>query len=543
MSDITTCVAKYDSDQVALSHMTTPTDAGASVEPDDFFRNATLRICGDLELHRALHSTLLYIREHLPADTLFVEYFDPGLGAARTIARADVSGGTSLDLITPVPSDARQDPHFAAPPREEVVVHNRPEENALATHMLRRQGYDERNVSIMTMKLIKESGMFGGLVVLAERRDAYRSEHSDRLFILAEPFKVAVVNALRHREVLGLKDRLADDFRFLQRELHRISGDELVGADFGLKEVIRLVRQVAPTESPVLLTGETGVGKDVVANAIHLGSGRREGPFIAVNCGAIPQSLLDSELFGHEKGAFTGALAKKRGRFERAHQGTIFLDEIGEMSLDAQVRLLRVLQNREIERVGGTSRIPVDIRVIAATHQDLQKNVRAGSFREDVWFRLNVFPIVIPPLRERPGDIPALVQHFVERKARDLKLGHVPALAPGAVDDLLGYDWPGNVRELENLIERSIILHRNEPLRFDLGGPRAVTPSPAEPSASNDEILPLDAVIERHIRRALQVANGKIHGAGGAGELLGVNPNTLRAKMRKLSIPFATHSS
>jgi len=404
--------------------------------------------------------------------------------------------------------------------------------------MLRFHGYDEHEVSILTMKLVSEGGMMGGLVVLAEQRDAYRDEHASWLSLLAEPFKVAMVNALRHREVLRLKDALTDDNRFLQRELHRISGDEIVGADFGLKDVLRMVRQVAPTDSPVLLTGETGVGKDVVANAIHMASPRRERPFIAVNCGAIASTLLDSELFGHEKGAFTGALSKKRGRFERAHQGTIFLDEIGEMSLDAQVRLLRVLQNREIERVGGTARIPVDIRVIAATHQNLEQNVRAGKFRNDLWFRLNVFPVAIPPLRERSGDIPALVQHFVERKARDLKLGHTPTLAPGAIDELLDYCWPGNVRELENLIERSIILHRNEPLSFDL--PRRSSPvSTASTQAGiSDDLLPLDAVIERHIRRALESTGGRIHGEGGAGERLGLNPNTLRAKMRKLGIPF-----
>ena len=206
--------------------------------------------------------------------------------------------------------------------------------------------------------------------------------------------------------------------------------------------------------------------------------------------------------------------------------------------MGAQVRLLRVLQNREIERVGGTARIAVDIRVIAATHQDLQQRVCAGAFREDLWFRLNVFPIEIPPLRERTGDIPALVQHFVERKARDLKLGHVPELAPGAVDDLLAYDWPGNVRELENLIERSIILHRHEPLSFDLPMRKSPTPATSTRTDMSEDLLPLDAVIERHIRRALDSTGGRIHGAGGAGELLSINPNTLRAKMRKLGIPF-----
>jgi transcriptional regulator with GAF, ATPase, and Fis domain len=301
---------------------------------------------------------------------------------------------------------------------------------------------------------------------------------------------------------------------------------------------MRQVRQVATTESPVLLTGETGVGKDVIANAIHLNSPRRDGPFIPVNCGAIPDALLDSELFGHEKGAFTGALSQKRGRFERANKGTILLDEIGEMPLEAQVRFLRVLQHREIERLGGTERISVDIRIIAATNQDLPSLVRAGRFREDLFFRLNVFPIDVPPLRQRISDIPALVQHFIERKTRELKIGDTPLLAEGAIDNLMAYDWPGNVRELENVIERAMILHRDGRLRFDdlgaylTGKPSVVTP------AREAEPLELDALVKCHIQRVLNLANGKIHGPGGAGELLGVNPDTLRYRMKKLGIPF-----
>ena len=352
---------------------------------------------------------------------------------------------------------------------------------------------------------------------------------------------IALENTLVHREVLQLRDRLADDNRYLHRELQRISGDEIVGADFGLREVMQKVRQVAPTESPVLLTGETGVGKDVIANAIHLGSSRRDGPFIPVNCGAIPESLIDSELFGHEKGAFTGALSRKRGRFERADTGTILLDEIGEMPLEAQVRLLRVIQHREIERVGGTERIPVDIRIIAATNHDPATMVKAGRFREDLWFRLNVFPIVVPPLRERSSDIPALVQHLIERKAGELKIGDTPGLAPGAIDDLMAYAWPGNVRELENLVERAMILHRGEPLRFDDLGASLPGKPAAAPPATDEEPLDLDSVIARHIRWVLGMTGGKIHGPGGAGELLGVNPNTLRYKMRKLGIPFRKH--
>jgi transcriptional regulator with GAF, ATPase, and Fis domain len=379
------------------------------------------------------------------------------------------------------------------------------------------------------------------VVLTADGPERFSDEHARLLELLEDPFSISLANTLVHREVLRLKNLLVDDNRYLTRELQRVTGDEIVGSDFGLRDVMRMVRQVAPTESPVLLTGETGVGKDVIANAIHLGSPRRDGPFIPVNCGAIPDSLIDSELFGHEKGAFTGALAQKRGRFERANNGTILLDEIGEMPLEAQVRLLRVLQNREIERVGGTDRIPVDIRIIAATNQDLQSLVKAGKFREDLFFRLNVFPIAVPPLRQRRNDIPALTHFFIDRKAKELKIAETPRLAEGAIDGLVAYDWPGNVRELENVIERSMIIHRDEPLRFDdlgaIPSHGAVTPD----SQPGGQTLELNAAVTRHIERALVQADGKIHGPGGAAELLGVNPNSLRSKMRKLGIPFRKH--
>jgi PAS domain S-box-containing protein len=329
-----------------------------------------------------------------------------------------------------------------------------------------------------------------------------------------------------------------EDSRFLQRELHRLSGDKIVGAEFGLKEVMDNAHIASTVSSPVILLGETGVGKDVIANYIHFASSRNQEAFVTVNCGAIPSELIDSELFGHEKGAFTGALAQKRGRFERADKGTIFLDEIGELPLPAQVRLLRVLQNKKIERVGGVKIIPLDIRIIAATNRNLEEMVQKKLFREDLWFRLNVFPIMIPPLRLRTEDIPALAQHFIERKTKELKLGHTPHLAASAMDTLLAYDWPGNVRELENVIERAMILHRGAPVRFDDLGFSPVETANAAGGAPDDEMLGLDELVKRHIERALELTEGKIHGPGGAGEVLEVNPDTLRYRMRKLNIPF-----
>jgi transcriptional regulator with GAF, ATPase, and Fis domain len=505
------------------------------IEENEFFRGATLRICGNLAIEEAMRECVRYIGGLIPVDRMFLQVFEPDLGAMRTLATASAEAGETVDLLTPLEDGSRErirgvhDEHT-----EETVVIDSEDKNPVAREMLRFHGIP--GWSILRMRLATEDGRIGAAVLTGEGADRYRSDHARLLGLLEEPFTIALANVLVHREVVRLRDRLADDNRYLHRELLRGSGDEIVGADFGLREVMRKLRQVAPTESPVLLTGETGAGKDVIANAIHLGSPRRDGPFIPVNCGAVPESLLDSELFGHEKGAFTGALARKRGRFERAHRGTILLDEIGEMAPPAQVRLLRVLQHREIERVGGTDRVPVDVRIIAATNKDLPAMVRTGRFREDLWFRLDVFPIEVPPLRERKSDIPALVQHFIERKAGELKIGATPRLAPGAIDDLVAYDWPGNVRELENLVERAMILRQGEQLTFE--GLATTKQSVAGVALPDEEPLGLDVIVARHIRRVLGLTGGKIHGPGGAGELLGVNPNTLRNRMKKLGIPF-----
>jgi formate hydrogenlyase transcriptional activator len=387
----------------------------------------------------------------------------------------------------------------------------------------------------------KMLGSLGSLVLISEGKQKFKVEHLKLVLLLKEPLIIAMSNTLRHREVLRLKDLLADDNRYLHGELRRLSGDEVVGANFGLRDVMYEVQQVAALDSPVLLLGETGVGKDVIANTIHYSSSRSDGPFVAVNCGAIPDTLIDSELFGHEKGAFTGALSQKRGRFERADKGTIFLDEIGELPLQAQVRLLKVLQSKEIERIGGVNTISLDIRIIAATNRNLEEMVKLHQFREDLWFRINVFPIWIPPLRERKVDIPALLQHFISLKARELKLPAIPILSSGAIDPLMEYHWPGNVRELENVIERALILNPTGPLTFEhmnLGQPKETL----ELRGQREEIGNLDNVISRHIRRVLSKTKGKVNGPDGAAALLGVNPNTLRNRMKKLGIDYGRKS-
>jgi transcriptional regulator with GAF, ATPase, and Fis domain len=519
-------------------------EVATMVDRNEFFQQATLKICGNIEVEKALYDSLIYLREEMPVDRMFLQFYEIGLNAMHIVAMATPDEGVAVDTLAPLSPEARQEmKQFeeewrTARSRFVWLFDKDPFEQVMTREIFQYHGFTGTSLLVMPLGFTERMVGAGSLVLITEGEKKFTPKDADLISLLKEPFAISLSNALRHREVLKLKERLADDNRYLHTELRRISGDEITGADFGLREVMHRVRHVAPTESPVLLTGETGSGKDVIANAIHLGSPRRDGPFIPVNCGAIPESLIDSELFGHEKGAFTGALAQKRGRFERAHNGTILLDEIGEMPLEAQVRLLRVLQHREIERVGGTSRVPVDIRVIAATNQDLYAMVLAGRFREDLYFRLNVFPITVPPLRERAGDIPALVQHLTERKARELKLGHTPVLAPGAIDILMAYSWPGNVRELENVIERAIIVHQDEPLRFDDLDAFFSERSPSPDPGAGERPLDLDTLVAQHIRRVLDMTGGKIHGPGGAGELLQVNPNTLRYKMRKLGIPF-----
>jgi transcriptional regulator with GAF, ATPase, and Fis domain len=393
--------------------------------------------------------------------------------------------------------------------------------------------------------------VIGAVICIAHTPDQFTQQHAELLGVLREPFAIALSNSIRYKKLQQFQELLVEDNRFLRKELLHTIGEEIIGADFGLKGVMDMVHQVAPLSSPVLLLGETGTGKEVIASAIHNLSDRNQGSFIKVNCGAIPEDLMDSELFGHEKGAFTGAISRKKGRFERANGGTIFLDEVGELQPDAQVRLLRVLQEKEIERVGGTESTKVDIRVIAATHRDLKSMIQEGTFREDLFFRLNVFPISIPPLRRRTVDIPALLQHFLHKKAREMGRKTVSPLASGVLERLTTYSWPGNVRELQNAVERELIVTRGEPLRFQeileitpaLPGVEHETvsqgfPEPRQP----EEVLALNDVVSQYIRRVLELTGGKVGGKGGAAELLHINPSTLRKRMRKLGIPFGRNT-
>lgn len=318
------------------------------------------------------------------------------------------------------------------------------------------------------------------------------------------------------------------------------AGDErLIGAETGLAVVLTRARMVSRSSAPVLLFGETGTGKEIIARAIHEDSTFRNGPFRRVNCGAIPSELIDSELFGHEHGAFTGAVTRRKGWFEQANGGTLFLDEIGELAAAAQVRLLRVVQDGEVVRVGGERPVHVNVRIVAATHRDLPAMVESQAFREDLYYRLSVFPIVIPPLRDRPADIRAFADYFAERAANRFGLKPVP-VSDDDVRVLVEYRWPGNVREMAAVMDRAVLIGQGKTLEIiaalGQGSPRT-TPRDDE-AAPSHSIEPLDLVMRRHIEAALVATHGRVEGPHGAARLLRINPHTLRARMRKLEIDW-----
>jgi formate hydrogenlyase transcriptional activator len=349
---------------------------------------------------------------------------------------------------------------------------------------------------------------------------------------LSTVFATALDNASAYTQIAQLKAQLERENRYLRDEIRaEHDNTRLIGDSAAMGEVRRAIIQVAATDSTVLLTGETGTGKERVARSIHEHSSRREHLLVKVNCAAMPAGVITSELFGHEAGAFTGAVKRRLGRFEVAQQGSIFLDEIAEVPPETQVLLLRVLQEREIERVGGNETIPVDVRVIAATNRDLEAAVDRGDFRADLYYRLNVFPIRVPPLRQRTEDIPTLIEHFLAHFNRRMNR-HIRHVGEQTMERLLRYHWPGNVRELENLIERAMIVTTGDSLEIDPTWLRG----PATAATMNEETPALRELERRAILDALERSGGKIYGPGGAAEALGLKPTTLYGKMRKHQI-------
>lgn len=506
----------------------------------DLFRSITIQLCGTLNLPQGLSNVFPLLQRELPLDEIRLNILDTTMQAVKTVAVVTAEDTQDLlahPLVLPLPPQAIAE--LSGDALEDIRIVDHIAEDK-ATAAIRTEFFpDVPESSMLIMRLLLDGQRLGVLLLRATGTNQYTEKHKRLISDLNEPFSIALSNALAHREITRLNQTLQEENRFLQQE-HRSSAEDVVGASFGLSGVMKLVHQVAPLDTTVLLLGETGVGKEIIADAIHDISPRRKGPLIKVNCGAIPASLIDSELFGHEKGAFTGAVTEKKGRFERARGGTLFLDEIGELPPEAQLRLLRVLQSKTFERIGGKESLETDARIIAATHRDLQSMVDAGEFRQDLWFRINVFPIAIPPLRERRQDIPALVSHLIEKKSQEMGINPTPSLKEGAMARLRNRPWPGNVRELENAVEREIILQKEGPLVFDWLETEASNGKEVEPDTKP---VDLDTVIAEHIKRALDYAGGKVGGSGGAAEILGVNPSTLRHRMKKLGIPYGRETS
>jgi formate hydrogenlyase transcriptional activator len=378
--------------------------------------------------------------------------------------------------------------------------------------------------------LVRGDELVGAFAAIAHR--TVTDEEFAHLGVFAHQAAISIRSAQLLQEANRLRARLADENAYLKEEIRVEGGFEgIVGASQSLRATQRLIEQVAATESTVLLVGETGTGKELIARAIHAMSSRAGRPIVKINCGAISPNLVESELFGHERGAFTGAAKRRLGRFELADGGTLFLDEVGELPPDAQVKLLRVLQEQEFERVGGDRTIRVDVRLVAATNRDLEEEVRQGRFRADLYYRLNVFPVRVPPLRERAGDIPMLSRHFVEHFGRKMAKP-LRDVSAASLERLQGYAWPGNVRELQNVLERACVLA--DSAIVDVGDLRLGRP--LVPEGGDDGLLTMEEMERRHIQRALEASGGRIQGAAGAATLLGLHPNTLRSRMEKLGV-------
>jgi formate hydrogenlyase transcriptional activator len=414
--------------------------------------------------------------------------------------------------------------------------------NTEIIRLLRSEGVQ----TICCVPLVTHGRTFGTLNLASRRSDAFSPSDLELLQQVAGQIAIAVENALAFKEIDVLKNKLAVEKLYLEEEIRsEFNFEEIIGDSPSLKRALAQVELVAPAATTVLILGETGTGKELIARAIHNLSPRRERTFVKINCAAIPSGLLESELFGHERGAFTGALNQKIGRFELADRGTIFLDEVGDIPLELQPKLLRVLQEQEFERLGSNRAQRVDVRIVAATNGDLSRLVADRAFRSDLYYRLNVFPIHIPPLRERREDVPLLVRYFVQRISLRLNktVEYVPA---DAMDALTNYSWPGNIRELENLIERAVLLSPGKELRVPLVELKSATlaaagadssPASFPPSVSSaSSISTLVEADRHHILRALRQTEWRIAGPKGAAALLGMKRTTLQARMRKLGI-------
>jgi formate hydrogenlyase transcriptional activator len=517
--------------------------------------NLTNRITSNLELRDLLRAIAANIREVIHCDLAGISLPDPASDHYRLFA-IDFPGGKGFlheDLVTPKFGPGKQVLETLKP----VIVNHFSSDEA--PHEAWDRAIAEGLKSHCLIPIVNRGQPLGILGIGRTTEVTFTPEDVEFLTQVSGQIAIAIENALAYQEISELKDKLAQEKLYLEEEIRsEMNFENIVGKSPALKQVLELVETVAPNDSTVLLLGETGTGKELIARAIHDRSRRKDRTFVKMNCAAIPTGLLESELFGHEKGAFTGAIAQKVGRLELADQGTLFLDEVGDIPLEIQPKLLRALQEREFERLGSTHTRQVNIRLVAATNRDLQEMIADKEFRSDLFYRLNVFPIRIPPLRERKDDIPLLVSYFVQKFAKQMQK-RIEAIPPGVMKGLVAWDWPGNIRELENFIERAVILTRGKSLEAPLGELRK---SPAdEPSRSKHGLPPAQEEIARIVKetisaldgrrtfaddnakkqreeivQALTVSKGRVGGPDGAAARLGVNRTTLLSRIKKLGI-------
>jgi formate hydrogenlyase transcriptional activator len=480
------------------------------------------------ELFQAVSESLRRLIRHEYASLVL---YDPAKGQLRLEA-LDFPGGKSQ--IHEVQLASLEDsPAADAMRTRQPLLLNRIDVERFPSDIVRRL-LDEGLQSAVCVPLVRGDRALGTLNVASMRDAAFAPHDVELLTQIGNELAIAVENALAFRQIEELKDKLAEEKLYLEDEIRtEYDFEEIVGESQSLKRALRDVETVAPTDSTVLIQGESGTGKELIARAIHNLSARRERTLVKVNCAAIPTGLIESELFGHEKGAFTGAISQKIGRFELADKGTLFLDEIGDIPLELQPKLLRVLQEREFERLGSTRTVKVDIRLVTATNRDLSQMIANREFREDLFYRLNVFPIPLPPLRERREDIPLLVRYFTQKYARRMNRP-IETIPSEAMEALTNWNWPGNVRELENLMERAVILTRGSVLHVPLAELRngGETAAPAMTGA----LSTLEEAEREHVLRALRESKWVVGGPAGAAARLGLKRTTLQSRMQKLGI-------
>ncbi|MGA2031270.1 MAG: sigma-54 dependent transcriptional regulator [Thermoguttaceae bacterium] len=500
-------------------------------------------VCRHTDINQSTQTIAGLLTRHAPIGQIFVRSIDRQRGCLETVA----VGIPAPDYLLP---EARTEcteavlEELLAWCRRGGVTHGTG--GAADKGLVRFMVPGDAEAEVLAGPLGRDENPFGVLVVIAGAGHRFDDGHAAMMETLLEPFSTALENDRRLHEMAAMRAAAeAEKHSLLTRLGRKDLGEDVVGADSGLRTVIERVELVARSDAPALILGETGTGKELIARMIHTRSARSAGPFMRVNCGAIPAELIDSQLFGHERGAFTGAVEARQGWFERADGGTLLLDEVGELPLAAQVRLLRILQDGWLERVGGQESTHVNVRIVAATHRDLAAMVAEGSFREDLWYRIAVFPIWLPPLRERREDIAELARHFAKRAAARFLLP-LALPSPDDIQRLTAYGWPGNIRELAAVIDRAAILGDGKRLEVaqSLGttvGPAAAPPDNARADLRRpgSEILSLDAAMKQHIESVLAITHGRIEGRRGAAALLKINPHTLRARMRKLGIDWA----